>query len=142
MKKDIILILFCLLLLGIFPSCKNGILGDGTDTIGLETREVFFDSGKNETELKTEKGDSWWLSQVVAADGSLYNWDSVKENRITTKCGLYVEKTMRKSVIIGVGPNPTKTARRFKVALQDGNYFNTIFINQEASKKNISDSKK
>ena len=35
------------LLLFVFISCSDDVVGKGTDTIGLETKEVFFKSSKD-----------------------------------------------------------------------------------------------
>ena len=43
------------LLLFVFISCSNDVVGKGTDTIGLETKEVFFKSSKDSIELRTRE---------------------------------------------------------------------------------------
>lgn len=56
------------LLLFVFISCSNDVVGKGTDTIGLETKEVFFKSSKDSIELRTRKGDDWWLTEISTKD--------------------------------------------------------------------------
>lgn len=129
MKKSYLLLSF-MFLLSVFFSCNNGILGDAKDTIGLKTREVLFISGKDSIELRTKKGDDWWLSGITTRD-TTYRRLSVKD-QIIKGGGLYVEKTGRKSVFIRVEPNLTDSERRFTVWLQAGNYFDSIGITQKA----------
>ena len=56
------------LLLFVFISCSDDVVGKGTDTIGLETKEVFFKSSKDSIELRTRKGDDWWLTEISTKD--------------------------------------------------------------------------
>ena len=91
------------LLLFVFISCSNDVVGKGTDTIGLETKEV-------DTIYRTHS-----LNVQVIEGG-----------------GLYVEKTGRKSIFIRIDSNLTGLERRFTTVIQAGNYYNTITIIQKA----------
>ena len=68
------------LLLFVFISCSDDVVGKGTDTIGLETKEVFFKSSKDSIELRTRKGDDWWLTEISTKDTNLTGL----ERRFTT----------------------------------------------------------
>ena len=119
------------LLLFVFISCSNDVVGKGTDTIGLETREVFFKSSKDSIELRTRKGDDWWLTEISTKD-TIYRTHSLNV-QVIEGGGLYVEKTGRKSIFIRVDSNLTGLERRFTTVIQAGNYYNTITIIQKAN---------
>ena len=97
------------LLLFVFISCSDDVVGKGTDTIGLETKEVFFKSSKD----------------------SIYRTHSLNV-QVIEGGGLYVEKTGRKSIFIRIDSNLTGLERRFTTVIQAGNYYNTITIIQKA----------
>ena len=126
MKKSYFIFPFLFLSL---LSCSRGILGDAEYTIGLERREVLFASGKDSIELRTTKGDDWWLSSISTSDTTYIN-HSVKDI-IMEGGGLYVKKTGRKSIFIRVESNKTGMERRFSIVIQAGNYFNSIEIRQK-----------
>ena len=112
------------LLLFVFISCSNDVVGKGTDTIGLETKEVFFKSSKDSIELRTRKGDDWWLTEISTKD-TIYRTHSLNV-QVIEGGGLYVEKTGRKSIFIRIDSNLTGLERRFTTVIQAGNYYNTI----------------
>ena len=118
------------LLLFVFISCSNDVVGKGTDTIGLETKEVFFKSSKDSIELRTRKGDDWWLTEISTKD-TIYRTHSLNV-QVIEGGGLYVEKTGRKSIFIRIDSNLTGLERRFTTVIQAGNYYNTITIIQKA----------
>ena len=93
------------LLLFVFISCSNDVVGKGTDTIGLETKEVFFKSSKDSIELRTRKGDDWWLTEISTKD-TIYRTHSLNV-QVIEGGGLYVEKTGRKSIFIRIDSNLT-----------------------------------
>ena len=107
------------LLLFVFISCSNDVVGKGTDTIGLET-----------IELRTRKGDDWWLTEISTKD-TIYRTHSLNV-QVIEGGGLYVEKTGRKSIFIRIDSNLTGLERRFTTVIQAGNYYNTITIIQKA----------
>ena len=111
------------LLLFVFISCSNDVVGKGTDTIGLETKEVFFKSSKDSIELRTRKGDDWWLTEISTKD-TIYRTHSLNV-QVIEGGGLYVEKTGRKSIFIRIDSNLTGLERRFTTVIQAGNYYNT-----------------
>ena len=119
-----------MLLLFVFISCSNDVVGKGTDTIGLETKEVFFKSSKDSIELRTRKGDDWWLTEISTKD-TIYRTHSLNV-QVIEGGGLYVEKTGRKSIFIRIDSNLTGLERRFTTVIQAGNYYNTITIIQKA----------
>ena len=112
------------LLLFVFISCSDDVVGKGTDTIGLETKEVFFKSSKDSIELRTRKGDDWWLTEISTKD-TIYRTHSLNV-QVIEGGGLYVEKTGRKSIFIRIDSNLTGLERRFTTVIQAGNYYNTI----------------
>ena len=122
------------LLLFVFISCSNDVVGKGTDTIGLETKEVFFKSSKDSIELRTRKGDDWWLTEISTKD-TIYRTHSLNV-QVIEGGGLYVEKTGRKSIFIRIDSNLTGLERRFTTVIQAGNYYNTITIIQKAKRIN------
>lgn len=128
MKKSYLLLSF-MFLLSVFFSCRNDIVGDCKDSIGVERKEVLFNAGKDSIELRTKKGDDWWLSGITIRD-SVYNSFSA-DDKVITAGGLSVEKTGRKSVFIRIEPNLTDAERKFTVWFQDGNCFNRIHITQK-----------
>ena len=93
------------LLLFVFISCSNDVVGKGTDTIGLETKEVFFKSSKDSIELRTRKGDDWWLTEISTKD-TIYRTHSLNV-QVIEGGGLYVEKTGRKSIFIRIPSDST-----------------------------------
>ena len=111
------------LLLFVFISCSDDVVGKGTDTIGLETKEVFFKSSKDSIELRTRKGDDWWLTEISTKD-TIYRTHSLNV-QVIEGGGLYVEKTGRKSIFIRIDSNLTGLERRFTTVIQAGNYYNT-----------------
>ena len=123
------------LLLFVFISCSNDVVGKGTDTIGLETKEVFFKSSKDSIELRTRKGDDWWLTEISTKD-TIYRTHSLNV-QVIEGGGLYVEKTGRKSIFIRIDSNLTGLERRFTTVIQAGNYYNTITIIQKAKETAI-----
>ena len=112
------------LLLFVFISCSNDVVGKGTDTIGLETKEVFFKSSKDSIELRTRKGE-------ISTKDTIYRTHSLNV-QVIEGGGLYVEKTGRKSIFIRIDSNLTGLERRFTTVIQAGNYYNTITIIQKA----------
>ena len=118
------------LLLFVFISCSNDVVGKGTDTIGLETKEVFFKSSKDSIEIRTRKGDDWWLTEISTKD-TIYRTHSLNV-QVIEGGGLYVEKTGRKSIFIRIDSNLTGLERRFTTVIQAGNYYNTLTIIQKA----------
>ena len=77
MKKNFNLIFF-ISLFYTFTSCHNDDVGNATDTIGLETREVIFNSNKDSIELQTKKGDNWWLTEISTKD-TIYRAHSIHD---------------------------------------------------------------
>lgn len=128
MKKNFNFIFF-ISLFYTFTSCHNDEVGNATDTIGLETREVIFNSNKDSIELQTKKGDNWWLTEISTKD-TIYRAHSIHD-KVIEGGGIYIEKTGHKSLFIKVTPNTTNSERLFKAVIQDGNYYNTISIKQK-----------
>lgn len=101
MKKSYFIFPFLFLSL---LSCSRGILGDAEDTIGLERREVLFASGKDSIELRTTKGDDWWLSSISTSDTTYIN-HSVKD--IIMEGGGSMSRKLAESPYL-LGWNPIK----------------------------------
>ncbi len=130
MKKVMILIMS----ISILTSCtdeKEEVIGKQGDNIKLSQKSAKFSYKADSITINTQ-GNFWWINGVEYSD-SVYYPEMSYNLPVTIKDNSFsVEHRDEKTLFIKMEENNTGIERGLEIVVQGGNYFDYVYISQEA----------
>jgi|GEM_PF-4230660 len=147
MRIDIACIYLIIFFISVF-SCRNrsSLIGIGDDVPDFDSGPHIFNEKKNDTMLVAKNDVDWWFGGI-RTDYSIEDGDSKPDdckyhflggdnNKLNKTgyegCWFTVEKVSSSRLKITTKENQTGKNRKFSFALQNGNAFKDIIIEQKA----------
>ncbi|WP_109832091.1 BACON domain-containing protein [Reichenbachiella versicolor] len=137
MKQKLIIKIIPILFLSLFACDSTSEDPDGkwSDNIKLSEKEISFTSEPNTVMITTE-GAGWWIDAIGLNDDWTYDLtdiDTTQESFMIEETEFTVERKNAKEIHISMTENSSADERVLKIALQAGNYFDSIKVTQSGN---------
>ena len=130
MRKISILLIFALSLL---TACdkENQVIGKWDDQIKLSSKSATLIANTDSAFFSTQ-GSGWWFSDVQSADSTYYGVDENFDNIYLFQEEFFTIKKQEEGLFVKFSKNESGKQRSISITLQAGNYFDYVYVNQNA----------
>ena len=110
-------------------------IGKWDDNIKLSQKEVQL-SVDNDSMVITTEGSWWWIDGIYLNGSSSFDRneiDTTAENFVIDEIEYRIERKNATEIYIEMAKNETGIERKLMIALQAGNYFDSITVSQSSN---------